>query len=154
MYCLGLAENPYINLHRRLRYCKKQRIAVHLFSIILRCNYANELRTMDSLRGVVCFCLARPHLGSGRNFSSCYPLVPIFAIRSSFFYLFFLFIKIDFFFGAFAIPLFLVFSPPSCPFPSCFSSCPVLLDPFCFNLSERFWFRCFVLVSYPRSSIR
>ena len=29
MYHLGLTENPYINLHRRLRYCKNQRLAVH-----------------------------------------------------------------------------------------------------------------------------
>ena len=124
-------------------------------SIILRCNYANELRMMDSLRGDVRFCLARPHLGSGRNFSSWYPLVPIFAIRSSFiFSYFFSLLKSTFSLGPSLFLFSWFFSPPSCSFPSCFSGCPVLLDPFCFNLSERFWFRCFVLVSYPRSSIR
>ena len=41
---------------------------IHLY--ILRSRYDNELRTMASMRGVVRFCLARPHLGSGRNFSS------------------------------------------------------------------------------------
>ena len=40
---------------------------------IIRWRYANELRTMASMRGVVRFCLARPHLGSGRNFSSWCP---------------------------------------------------------------------------------
>ena len=44
---------------------------------------------MASMRGVVRFCLARPHLGSGRNFSSWCPLVPIFTTRSSFCFIYF-----------------------------------------------------------------
>ena len=58
---------------------------------IIKCNYANELRTMASMRGVVRFCLARPHLGLGRHFSSWCLLVLIFAIWSSFYFLLFSF---------------------------------------------------------------
>ena len=144
-----------VTSHEQCLSYHESKFSFNQISIILRCNYANELRTMDSLRGDVRFCLARPHLGSGRNFSSWYPLVPIFAIRSSFFFsYFFSLLKSTFSLGPSLFLFSWFFSPPSCSVPSCFSGCPVLLDPFCFNLSERFWFRCFVLVSYPRSSIR
>ena len=63
-----LCETYPFPAHRKSRHLGLK--TVSFFSIILRCNYANELRTMDSLRGDVRFCLARPHLGSGRNFSS------------------------------------------------------------------------------------
>ena len=63
---------------------------------------------MAFMRGVVRFCLARPHLGSGRNYSSWCPLVPVFAIRSSFFLVIFFFLKTDFSTWAFTIVLFVV----------------------------------------------
>ena len=79
---------------------------------ILRSCYDNELRTMASMRGVVPFCLARPHLGSGRELSSWCPLLPIFAIRSSSFFSYFFFFKIDISFGAFATVLFCCYGCP------------------------------------------
>ena len=69
---------------------------ISFLQYILRSFYANELRTMASMRGVVPFCLARPHLGSGREFSSWCPLLPIFAIRSSSFFSYFSSLKSTF----------------------------------------------------------